>query len=98
MTSSAAELIVPSVTSVAISDDVLTMVLSDGRSVSVPLAWYPRLLHASTTERHNHRLIGKGQGVHWPDVDEDISVESVLRGQPSAEDPSSLSRWLDARK
>ncbi len=68
----------PLATSVQCSDDVLQVVLMDGREVSVPLAWFPRLLHASPEQRDNWRLIGGGIGIHWEDVDEDISVESLL--------------------
>lgn len=70
---------------VAVDDDNLTVDLADGRRVIVPLAWFPRLLHAKPEERRNWRLIGDGQGVHWPDVDEDLSVAGLLRGTASAE-------------
>ena len=83
---------------VAVSDDGLTVVLSDGRSLTVPLAWYPRLVHGTSAERNNLRLLGGGHGIHWPDLDEDISVDNLIAGQPSAESQSSLQRWLDDRK
>jgi hypothetical protein len=57
---------------IGITDDTLTVDLDDGRTISVPLSWYPRLLHGSAQERNNRRLIGKGEGIHWPDLDEDI--------------------------
>jgi len=57
--------------------------LNDGRAVSTPLAWYPRLFNATPAQRENWRLIGGGEGVHWPDVDEDLSLEGVLRGVPA---------------
>jgi hypothetical protein len=98
MTTSASETTLPLATSVTASDDALSVELSDGRSISVPLAWFPRLLHATTAERENWRLIARGEGVHWPDLDEDISVVSLLAGRPSEESPKSLQRWLDARK
>lgn len=79
------------------TEDTLTVELADGRSISVPLAWYPRLAHATTDERRNWRLIGGGEGVHWPDLDEDISVEGLLAGRPSGESQTSLNRWLAAR-
>lgn len=82
---------------VSVSDDALTVDLDDGRTITVPLAWYPRLLYSTPGERVNWRLIGKGQGIHWPDLDEDISVENLLVGRPSNESQSSLQRWLDAR-
>ena len=82
---------------VEISGDTLTAELADGRSMSVPLAWYPRLAHATPDERRNWRLIGGGEGVHWPDLDEDIGVEGLLAGRPSGESQTSLKRWLERR-
>jgi hypothetical protein len=82
---------------VSVADDTLTVDLADGRTLSVPLAWYPRLLHGTTEERRNWRLIGDGVGIHWPDLDEDISVEGMLLGKRSGERQDSLQRWLDAR-
>ena len=70
----------PRAVDVTIGKDVLTVDLADGRSVTVPLAWFPRLLHAEPSQRNNWRLIGDGQGIHWPDVDEDLSVSGLLRG------------------
>ena len=83
---------------VSVSDDTLTVDLADGRTVSAPVAWYPRLSHGSVPERENWRLIGRGEGIHWPDLDEDISVESLLEGRASGESQSSLERWLRSRK
>ncbi|MFO8034332.1 MAG: DUF2442 domain-containing protein [Candidatus Bipolaricaulota bacterium] len=80
-----------------ITDEVLTVELDDGRVTSVPLAWYPRLLHGTPEERANWRLIGNGEGIHWPDLDEDISVEDLVLGKPSGESQRSLKRWLEAR-
>jgi hypothetical protein len=71
------------VTDVACTDDKLIFDLADGRSISVPLAWYPRLLHATPRERDNWEIAGAGFGIHWPDIDEDLSVEGLLRGAPS---------------
>ncbi len=82
---------------VKVSDDLLTFRLSDGRVISAPLAWYPRLTHGSRKERNNWEL-GSGVGVHWPDLDEDISVENLLNGQPSGESKKSFQRWLSQRK
>jgi hypothetical protein len=65
---------------VTVTDDRLVVVLADGRELAVPLAWFPRLAEATEHERRNWRLIGRGHGIHWPDVDEDISVASLLRG------------------
>ena len=81
-----------------VTDETLTAELSDGRRVSVPLAWYPRLLEGSAAERANWRLIGTGVGIHWPDLDEDISVENLLTGQPSGESQESFKKWLELRK
>ena len=88
---------VPAAEGVDVTEDTLTVELADGRSISVPLAWYPRLAHATPDERLNCRLIGGGEGVHWPDVDEDISVEGLLAGRPSGESQTSLKRWLETR-
>ena len=82
---------------VVITEDALIVDLSDGRTISVPLAWYPRLWHGTPAERDNWRLIGQGEGIHWPDLDEDVSVENLLQGTPSGESQSSLKRWLEAR-
>ena len=71
------------VADVSCSNDKLTVDLEDGRSISMPLAWYPRLLHASAAQRQNWELAGAGFGIHWPDVDEDLCVEGLLRGAPA---------------
>ncbi len=83
---------------VKVTEDALTAELNDGRTISVPLSWYPRLTHATPEERDNWELIGTGEGIHWPDLDEDISVEMLLAGVPSGESPSGFKRWLDAKK
>lgn len=83
---------------VVVTDDTLTIDLVDGRTVSAPLAWYPRLAHGSPVERSTWRLIGRGEGIHWPDLDEDISVDSVLAGRPSGESQPSFQRWLLGRR
>jgi hypothetical protein len=82
---------------VQVTDDALIVDLSDGRTVSVPLAWFPRLLHGVPEERNNWRLIGNGEGIHWPALDEDISVENVILGKPSGESQKSFKKWLEAR-
>ena len=64
-------------------EGTLRVDLLDGRAISVPLAWYPRLLHATPEQRNNWKIIGAGFGIHWPDVDEDLSTEGLLRGQPA---------------
>jgi hypothetical protein len=83
--------------SVTIGDDALIAQLADGRTIAVPLAWFPRLLHGTMAERTNVRLIGGGSGIHWPDLDEDISVASLLAGRRSGETQESLGRWLKSR-
>lgn len=83
--------------SAAATDDALVVDLDDGRTLSVPLAWYPRLLHGTPAERGHWRLVGRGEGVHWPDLDEDVSVEGLLAGRPSGESQRSLQRWLEGR-
>jgi len=75
----------PRAVDVASDDDNLTVDLADGRRVTVPLAWFPRLLHATADQRGNWRLTGDGQGIHWPDVDEDLSVSGLLRGAAALE-------------
>jgi hypothetical protein len=82
---------------VSIDGDALSVDLSDGRTISVPIAWYPRLSHGSQSERDNWRMIAGGDGIHWPDLDEDISVAALLEGRRSAESQASLRRWLDGR-
>ena len=89
---------VPDAGSVSLDDDTLSVDLADARTISVPLTWYPRLLQGTAEERNNWRLIGRGQGINWPDLDEDISVESLLAGRKSGETQSSLKRWLKSRK
>lgn len=79
---------------VKVTENSLTVELNDGRSISAPLAWFPRLLHANLKERKRWRLVGSGQGIHWTDLDEDISVESLLAGQPSGESQVSFEKWL----
>jgi hypothetical protein len=98
MTTSAPEATLPLATAVVVTDDTLTVDLADGRSVSVPLDWYPRLLHSTLNERQRWQLIARGEGIHWPDIDEDISVASLIAGRPSAESAASLQRWLAGRK
>ncbi len=82
---------------VIITDDKLIVELSDGRSISAPLAWYPRLLHGTPEECSNWRLINGGVGIHWSNLDEDVSVENLLAGRASGESQRSLKRWLEQR-
>ena len=97
MSSSTAEIREAVAIRVDVSDDTLTAELADGRTISAPLAWYPRLAHATAEEQANWRLIGGGIGIHWPTIDEDISVANLLAGQPSAESQSSFKKWLASR-
>lgn len=83
---------------VSVTEHSLVVDLVDGRTVTVPLTWYPRLTHGSAAERAHWRLIGDGEGIHWPDLDEDISVDGLLAGRRSAESPSSLRKWFASRK
>ena len=82
---------------VHVTDDCLSVDLSDGRTISVPLSWYPRLMNGADSERKNWRFIGDKEGIHWPDLDEDISVENLLLGKPSGESQHSFKRWLEQR-
>lgn len=84
-------------TSIEVSDDTITVQLSDGRTLAAPLVWFPRLLHGTTIERNDYRLIGKGTGIHWPLLDEDISVSNLLEGKRSQESQPSLKKWLAMR-
>jgi hypothetical protein len=97
MPTSVIEMHIPYAESVTVTEDALTVELSDGRTLSVPLAWFPRLLHATSEERNHWRLIGKGEGIHWEDIDEDISIENLLAGKPSGESQTSLKQWLQNR-
>jgi hypothetical protein len=85
-------------TKICVSKNSLSVELADGRTIVVPLAWYPRLVHATAKERKCWRLIAGGRGIHWPDLDEDISVVNLLAGQPSAESQTSLKKWLATRQ
>ncbi len=71
------------VKNVHVTADALSVDLLDGRTIAVPLAWYPRLLHATSTQRKNWRIAGAGYSIHWPDIDEDLSTEGLLRGAPA---------------
>ncbi len=82
---------------VTVTEDTLTLDLADGRTISIPLAWYPRLLHGTAEERSRWEWIGDNEGVHWPDLDEDISVEGIIAGRRSGESQRSLQKWLEQR-
>ena len=98
MSISAVEIEVPFAENVRVTKDTLSVDLSDGRTISTPLEWFPRLVHATSKERHNWRLTGRGHGIHWEDIDEDISVEGLLAGKPSGESQSSFKKWLNRRQ
>lgn len=91
------EVEVPVAENVTVSDDTLCVDLSDGRTISVPLAWFPRLVHGTAEERNEWRLIGKGDGIHWEGLDEDISVENLIVGRGSSESQLSFKKWLVTR-
>ena len=91
------EIKVVKIQDVKITEENLTVDLEDGRIISVPIAWYPRLWHGSQQEREHWRLIGGGVGIHWPELDEDISVEGIIMGRRSGESQRSLKRWLEKR-
>ena len=97
MNTLAVEIEYPFAQDVHVSEDTLPVDLSDGRTISVPLGRFPRLEHGRQEERANWRLIGKGHGIHWPDLDEDISVEGLLAGKPSGESQASFKKWLEGR-
>jgi len=82
---------------VSVTEDTLTLDLADGRTISIPLAWYPRLLHGTLDERARWEWVGDHEGIHWPDLDEDISVEGIIAGRRSGESQRSLQKWLEQR-
>ena len=83
---------------VRVTSESLCVELSDGRNVTAPLAWFPRLQHGTAKDRNNWRLIGRGEGIHWPDLDEDISIEGLVLGKASGESQPSFARWLEKRR
>ena len=86
------------ITRATITDDTLTVDMEDGRSVSIPIGWYPRLAHGTSEERAKVQISGAGYGLHWPDLDEDIGIEGLLLGKHSTESPESFAAWLKKRK
>lgn len=82
---------------VSVADDTLTLDLADGRTIPLPLACYPRLLHGTAAERNHWEWIGDNEGIHRLDLDEDISVEGIIAGRQSGESQRSLQRWLERR-
>jgi len=97
MNISANEIEIQTAENVTVAEDTLSVDLRDGRTISVPLAWFPRLLHSTPEERNNWRLIGKGHGIHWEDLDEDIDIQGLLAGRRSGESQASFKKWLSSR-
>lgn len=97
MSSSTTENIEATAVHVDVGPDVLTVELADGRTIAAPLAWYPRLVAGTAAERNEWRLVGGGRGIHWPALDEDISIANILAGRSSAESQASLKKWLAGR-
>ena len=91
-------LALPKVVNVIINDDNLSVDLEDGRTISVPIGWYPRLVYGTPAERANFQISSAGYGIHWPDLDEDIGVEGLLFGKKSTESAASFKRWLQKRE
>ena len=86
------------INNVSVTDDTLTVDLEDGRTIAIPIGWYPRLAYGSPVERANFQISGAGYGIHWPDLDEDIGVEGILLGKKSTESRASFERWLRGRQ
>jgi hypothetical protein len=97
MSSLAAEQRDPRAREVAVTEESLTVDLVDGRTIIVPLVWYPRLWHGTPEERNHFEIFGDGTYIHWPDLDEDLTVSGLLAGLPSGENPQSLKNWLEGR-
>ena len=84
--------------SVTVTDDTLSVDLEDGRTISIPIGWYPRLAYGTAEERANFQISGAGYGIYWPDLDEDIGVKGLLLGKKSTESPASFERWLQTKQ
>ncbi|HEY7120228.1 MAG TPA: DUF2442 domain-containing protein [Tepidisphaeraceae bacterium] len=95
MITSANDKSAPEAVAVRVTNDTLAVDLADGRTISVPIDWYPRLVHGTARERDNFEI--GPLGIHWPDLDEDVSIAGLLAGRASGETPTSLKRWLDGR-
>jgi Protein of unknown function (DUF2442) len=98
MNSSAVEIQEARAQSVRVTEDALSVDLVDGRTISVPLVWYPRLWHGTPGERGHFEIFGDGTYLHWPDLDEDLTVAGLLAGRHSEESPQSLQKWLKSRE
>ncbi len=88
---------IPRAIAVSVTDDTLSVDLEDGRTIAVPIGWYPRLAHGTLGERANFQFSGAGYGIYWPDLDEDIGVAGLLLGKQSSESPASFAQWLALR-
>jgi hypothetical protein len=88
---------VPRIVSVTVTDETLSADLEDGRTISVPIGWYPRLANGTPAERASFQISGGGYGIHWPELDEDLGIEGLLLGKKSNESATSFKRWLDHR-
>jgi hypothetical protein len=97
MSFSPADILQAQAAKVRVTASTLLVDLTDGRTVIVPLQWYPRLAHGTRAQRRRWQFVGGGEGIHWPELDEDISVNDLLAGRPSAESQASLRRWLRSR-
>jgi hypothetical protein len=93
----AKNLVLAKVSQVAVTEDALSLDLEDGRTIAVPIGWFPRLAHGTPVERANFQISGAGYGIHWPDLDVDIGVEGLLLGKKSGESQASFARWLKGR-
>jgi len=98
MHSAVVTLTLPRVVSVTVTDDTLSVDLDDGRTIAVPIGWYPRLARGTPAERANFQISGAGYGIHWPELDEDVGVQGLLLGKKSTESPASFERWLQQRE
>jgi hypothetical protein len=88
----------PRITSVLVTDDTLSVDLEDGRTIAVPIAWYPRLAYGTPEERAHFQVSGAGYGIHWPELDEDIGIGGLVLGKRSTESPASFEQWLHRRQ
>jgi len=98
MSTSTAEKTTPRAVRVKVSSAAVFVELADGRTITAPIGWYPRLTYGTGRERGKWSLIGSGEGIRWPDLDEDLTVEGLLAGRPSAESQASLEKWLASRR
>jgi hypothetical protein len=91
-------LTLPRIVRATVTDDTVSVDLEDGRTIAVPIGWYPRLAHGTPAERANMQISGAGYGLHWPELDEDIGIEGLIVGKQSTESTASFERWLQGRQ